>query len=155
MATEPEGRAPMRTPALLAWLRLVRVFTKVDRLSAERLRPHDLSMAQFDVLAQLRTKEGISQQELADALLVSKGNVCQLLDRMERDGLLRRCQVGRTNRLHLTDHGRRLAAEAVPAIEALVVQLFSTLTAEEQVQILGSLRKLDHSLDRTGIQEEK
>jgi DNA-binding MarR family transcriptional regulator len=155
MARTADGRAPIRTPALLAWMRLVRVFTKVDRLSAERLRPHDLSMAQFDVLAQLRKHEGISQQELANALLVSKGNVCQLLDRMERDGLLRRCHAGRANRILLTDEGRRLAAEAVPAIEALVVQLFSTLTTEEQVQILGSLRKLDHALDRTGTQEVK
>jgi DNA-binding PadR family transcriptional regulator len=40
---------------------------------------------------------GLSQQDLAATLLVTKGNVTQLLDRMQRDGLIVRCQEGRTN----------------------------------------------------------
>ena len=38
------------------------------------------------MLAKVGSTEGISQQELADALLVTKGNVCQLLDKMEGSG---------------------------------------------------------------------
>src|SRR5260370_7633591 len=80
----------VRTPGLLAWLRLVRAFQKVDRASTESLRCRQLSPAQLDVLAKVGSAEGISQQELADALLVTKGNVCQLLDKMEGSGLLER-----------------------------------------------------------------
>src|SRR5439155_1113069 len=97
-----------RTPGLLAWLRLVRVFQKVDRASTESLRYRQLSPAQLDVLAKVGSTEGISQQELADALLVTKGNVCQLLDKMEGSGLLERRPDGRVNRLFLTDQGRRV-----------------------------------------------
>jgi polyisoprenoid-binding protein YceI len=118
----------------------------VDHLSTEQMRPFGLSHAQFDVLAQVGAAEGRSQGELAKALLVTKGNICQLLDRMERDGLLRRQQEGRTNRLFLTERGRLLRDQAVPAQEALIARLFSVLTHEEQVHLLGALRVLDHSL---------
>jgi hypothetical protein len=43
----------LRGLGLLAWLRLMRVFRKVDRVSGEWLRAWDLSVAQFDVLARV------------------------------------------------------------------------------------------------------
>ena len=94
--------------AVLAWLRLVRVFQKVRRASEARFRDFGLSAAQFDVLAQVGAAEGSSQQQVADALLLTKSNVCQLLDRMERAGLVERQQHGRMNHLYLTDDGQRL-----------------------------------------------
>ena len=77
------SRGGLRRPDLLSWLRLMRVYQKVDRASAEHLRGWGLSVAQFDVLARVGSRAGIKQQEVADSLLVTKGNVCQLLDRME------------------------------------------------------------------------
>lgn len=136
----------LRSTALLAWLRLARVFQKVDQASAEHLRRWELSVAQFDVLAHVGAAEGLTQQELADALLVTKGNVCQLLNRMERDELITRVAEGRTNRLFLTHKGRRLFDEVVPAQEELIDRLLATLASEEQVQLLGLLRKLDRAL---------
>ncbi len=135
----------LRTPALLAWLRLLRVRHRVQRASDEPLRGAGLSQAQFTVLAQVGGAEGLAQQDLAEALAVTQGNVCQVLDRMERSGLLVRRQDGRTNRLYLTDRGRALFAEVVSAHEALVAEQFSALSAEEQVQLLGLLRKLDRA----------
>jgi DNA-binding MarR family transcriptional regulator len=132
---------------LLAWLRLARVFQKVERDSSEHLRGWDLSVAQFDVLARVGATEGIVQQELADALLVTKGNVCQLLDRMEDRGLISRRQEGRANRLFLTDAGRRLFAEVVPAHEVVIAERFSVLSEGEQERLHQLLRKLDKALD--------
>src|SRR5579864_7785341 len=84
--------------SLLIWLRLARVYQKVDHASAERLRAWDLSVAQFDALAQIRAAEGLMQQELADRLLVTKGNISQLIDRLAARGLIRRQQEGRASR---------------------------------------------------------
>src|SRR5260370_21695977 len=78
----------VRTPGLLAWLRLVRVFQKVDRASTESLRYRQLTPAQLAVLAKVGSTEGISQQALAEALLVTNGNGCQPLDKIKRSGLL-------------------------------------------------------------------
>jgi DNA-binding MarR family transcriptional regulator len=141
----------VRRSGVLAWMRLARIYHKVDRATAEHLRAFDLSVAQFDVLAQVGANEGLSQNALAEALLVTKGNVCQLLDRMEARGLIERrpARTGRGNQLYLTEEGSRLNRRAVPAQEDLVARIFSNLSPDEQDQLLGLLRKLDRSLDRT------
>jgi len=130
----------------MAWMRLARVFQKIDRASEVRLRPWNLNVAQFDVLARVGAAEGITQQELADRLLVTKGNISQLLDRLERRGLLKRCQEGRTNTLSLTEEGQQLYAQVVPAQEEMVAQHFSALTSQEVNQLLHLLRKLDRAI---------
>ncbi len=136
----------MSRPSVMAWMRLARVFQKIDRASEVRLRPWNLNVAQFDVLARVGAAKGITQQELADRLLVTKGNISQLLDRLERRGLLKRCQEGRTNTLSLTEEGQQLYAQVVPAQEEMVAQHFSALTSQEVNQLLHLLRKLDRSI---------
>ena len=51
------------------------------QISAD-LREDDLTLAQFDALVGLCKKGAISQQELADHLLVTKGNVVGLIVRL-------------------------------------------------------------------------
>ncbi len=132
---------------MAAWLRLARVYHKVDRASGAHLRRYGLSLAQFDVLATVGAKEGLSQQELADSLLVTKSNATQVLGRMERRGLVLRRPEGRTNRLYLTDEGRALFEEAVPSQENLVDERLSALSPDRQAQLLDLLRELDHAMD--------
>jgi DNA-binding MarR family transcriptional regulator len=124
----------------------MRVYQKLDRASGEHVKGWGLSVAQFDVLAHVGAFEGMTQQELADSLLVTKGNVCQLVDKLEGRGLIFRRQQGRTNRLFLTDAGRQLFEEVVPAQEAMISERFSALSGEEQTQLHELLRKLDGAL---------
>jgi DNA-binding MarR family transcriptional regulator len=133
-------------PAVLAWLRLARVFAKIERRATEHVRRHGLSYGQFDVLAHVGAAAGMSQQELADALLVTKGNVCQLLDKLEAADLLVRRPAGRTNRLFLTDRGRALYASVVPEHEAVIAEQLNALEPDEQARLLRLLRRLDHAL---------
>jgi DNA-binding MarR family transcriptional regulator len=135
-----------RSVAIPAWLRLARVFQKVDRVSIDNLRQWDLSVAQFDVLVQVGNAEGMTQQQLADQLLVTKGNVCQLLDRMEERGLLVRKQEGRSNRLYLTEKGKALRDETLPLQEQLIEGIFAALPRAQQTTLLATLRRLDHTL---------
>src|SRR5215510_4079712 len=127
---------------VVTWLRLVRIFHKGERTLVGQLRCYDLSLAQFDVLVQLGAAEGITQQELADKLLVTKGNVTQLLDRMTSCGLLTRRQDGRANRLYLTAKGLRLFTEVIPAHEQEIARIFTALTPDELVTLATLLRKL-------------
>jgi DNA-binding MarR family transcriptional regulator len=138
----------MRVTGLLAWMRLARVFQKVDRAATESLRYRALSPAQVDVLAKVGSSEGISQQELANALLVTKGNVCQLLDKMEGTGLLERRPDGRVNRLFLTEQGRRIHDEIVPQHDEMLAERFSSLSSRDQRELLRLLRRLDHAMER-------
>jgi DNA-binding MarR family transcriptional regulator len=98
-------------------------------------------------LAQVGAAQGITQQELAGALFVTKGNISQILDRMEQQGLVKRCQDGRTNYIFLTEAGRGLYDKVVPAQELLIAELFSSLSHSEQTQLMALLRKLDHGLE--------
>lgn len=140
------GRS-LRRPAVLAWLRLARVAHKVEQAAAEQVRPFELSLGQFDVLATAGAQPGLTQQDLADKLLVTKGNVCQLLDKMQRDGLILRLQDGRANRVHLTDKGRDLFDEVVPLHENAIARAFTSLSQEEQTQLHALLSKLDRALE--------
>ncbi len=149
----PEGAGVVeaaipRSPAVLAWMRMARVFQKIDRATAIHLHRWGLSIAQFDVLAQVGEAGGLTQQELADRLLVTKGGVAQILERMERDGLICRRQQGRCKRVFLTDEGRRLRALALPAQESLIADHFAVLPPREQRRLLALLRRLDHALDQ-------
>jgi MarR family 2-MHQ and catechol resistance regulon transcriptional repressor len=146
---ERENSGGRRQPAVFAWMRLARVYHKIDRATAVGLRAHDLSVAQFDVLARVGGSEGLTQSELAQALLVTKGNVCQLLDRMEARGLIERRPVlaGRGNQIYLTARGRCLHDAVVPSQEAFVANQFAALSAAEREQLHQLLRKLDRSLD--------
>jgi len=137
----------VRQAGVLAWLRLVRVFSKLEQASQVQLRGCELSGAQFDVLAQVGARDGCTQQELADALLVTKGNVTQLLDRMEAAGLLARCPEGRIKRVRLTDEGRAVRATVLPEHERFMARQMAALTTEEQRELLALLRKLDRSLE--------
>lgn len=148
----PRSASQLRQPAVLSWLRLARVFQRISHVSGEQLRGHNLSVAQFDVLTHVGADEGLTQQQLADGLLVTKGNVCQLLDRLEARGLLVRRAAGRTNRVFLTDAGRELLGAVVPEHETTIAEQFGALDAAQQVQLLQLLRTLDHGLSREPAQ---
>lgn len=135
----------MQRGAVVAWLRLLRLSHHLNRGMAEHLRAWDLSPAQFDILVQLGSADGITQHALAGRLKVTEGNICQLLDRLEKSGFLARCPEGRSNRLHLTDSGRDLIKRAVPSHEAWLAQRFSALSSCELRQLMRLLRKVDNS----------
>ena len=140
----------VRNPGLLAWLYMMRVSNKIQHSSADHLEGYNLTPAQFDVLAHLSMKGGISQQALSERLLVTKGNVCGLIDRMESRGLVSRCSHPddrRLNLLHLTEAGKALAARVVPAHEEFLQQQMQHLSSEEQRTLYTLLRDLDRSLD--------
>lgn len=137
-----------REPAVLAWLRLARVFQKIDRRSEQLFRKYELNVAQFDILAHVGAADGRSQQDLADALLVTKGNVSQLLAKLERRGLINRTHAGRSNCLSLTPEGRRVFDQVVPQQESQLLKLFSCLPGRDQTELVRLLRTLDRKIEK-------
>jgi DNA-binding MarR family transcriptional regulator len=131
---------------VIAWLRLAKIYHKVDRASAEHLSTYGLSVGQFDVLAQVGAHAGITQKELAEKLLVTKSNICQILGRMEERGLVSRRQEGRAKHLFLTKEGRRLFEEVVPSQEELIDRLLSSVPSEDHDLLSKTLGRLDRAL---------
>lgn len=135
-----------RNVSELAWIRLMRIYQQIDRRTAEIMKKHGLSVGRFDVLVHAGLSEGRSQQALADAMFVTKGNICQLLDGMETDKLLYRRRKGRTNHIYLTEEGMQRRETALQEQLDVVEAAMSALNKEEQESLHTLLRKLDRSL---------
>ena len=140
-----------RQAGLLAWLHLLRITHKVQRCETAHLADHNLTLPQFDVLAQLNREEGITQQSLADRLLVTKGNVCGLMDRLLEQGLVERRDDPEDRRaymLYLTPKGKQLITQILPAHNQMIAERIGQLAPEKQKQLLNLLNELDHALDK-------
>ncbi len=139
-----------RQPGLLAWLHLMRIHHQVQKCETAHLAQYNLTLPQFDVLAQLYREQGITQQALADRLFVTKGNVCGLMDRMvEQDLVERRAdpQDRRAYMLHLTPKGKQLIEKVLPTHGQVIVAQIEKLAPEKQKQLLDLLSELDRALE--------
>jgi len=131
----------------MVWIRISRIRRKYEHGASEELRGWNLSLALFDLLTTLSVSEGMTQSELARQLIVTQGNITQLLDKLEQRGLLLRRQEGRRKCLMLTERGRELLKTVVPAHALWNEKQFAGLSTEEQRELLRLLRKLDHALE--------
>jgi DNA-binding MarR family transcriptional regulator len=119
---------------LRVWFRFIRLHRRALNTIASELRALGLSVPQFDLLSTLTEREGSSQQELAERLYVTKGNVSGLLDRMVEAGLVERRAIPgdrRSNALFLTEKGRDLAERGIAAQKSYVQGTLGALPPQD------------------------
>lgn len=78
---------------MLAWRRFLRAHAQVTRrLESDLLAEHRLPLASYDVLVQLveAPERRLRMSELAERVLLSRSGLTRLVDRLEREGLVRR-----------------------------------------------------------------
>jgi DNA-binding MarR family transcriptional regulator len=134
----PALRAANETDPLRVWFRFVRLHRRASSAIASELKGIGLSIPQFDLLSTLTEQEGLSQQELAARLYVTKGNVSGLLDRMVEAGLVERRAIPgdrRSNALHLTPKGRALAERGIAAQTAYVERTLGRLAPGDLAEL--------------------
>ncbi|MCJ2047444.1 MarR family transcriptional regulator [Methylobacterium sp. J-078] len=127
--------APAQIPAeaadpLRVWFRFIRLNRRVTAAMAGELRGLGLSIPQFDALSTLTEREGMTQQDLAARLYVTKGNVSGLIDRLVEAGLVERRPIPgdrRSHALHLTPAGADLATRGIAAQKAYVARTLGQL----------------------------
>lgn len=137
-------------PRVAAWVQLARTFEIHHRWMLGMLWPHGLTGPQFDVLATIEFRGGLTQQEIAQNLLVTKGNIALVIKNLERDGLIERRadnEDGRIKRVHLTARGSAKLQSILPSHRAAVRAAWRAM-ADEDVEALRSLlMKLEASLN--------
>ncbi|MFC4557273.1 MarR family winged helix-turn-helix transcriptional regulator [Virgibacillus kekensis] len=126
----------------LLWDSLTRVYKDNLNGTNELLKEWNLSNAQMDIIGRLGEEIVLSQQELADKLIVTKGNITQHIKKLEDLNLINRKKEWKTNYISLTDDGNRVYEELTPHLERYQLEKFSKLTMEEKKQLLHMLRKL-------------
>ena len=127
--------------------------SRLERCLSDGLVAHRMTLAQFDVLMTLWHTDGITQQELAEWLLVTKANVVGLIDRVSAAGWVERrpdAEDRRVNRLYLTEAGRKLVCKAQPGQQALVKNIFGRLTEAELRQMHALFGRLDQACSADG-----
>lgn len=116
---------------------LVRFVHAVSQRGTAILGDHGLSPAQYQLLLVLSAHPGIAQYQLADRVGVTRGNVSQLVKKLEASGVIARRRDASTDELTLTDCGRDLVAALRPQQESFMALCFAALDA-------GELRQLKH-----------
>ena len=119
---------------------------------ADGLRPIGLAPAQFMVLLELWREDGITQRELVDRLNVEQATMANTLNRMERDGLIRRQaheHDRRAQTIHLTARSRSLEDQAKAVAGSVNERALSRLSAEERLFFVRLMRDVVASLRPT------
>jgi DNA-binding MarR family transcriptional regulator len=111
-----------------------RAVAAADPLRVGLWHERELTTQQLRALLCLRSGEGASLGELAAALGVSLPNMSGLVDRLVRQGLVRRCEDESDRRVvrhHLTPEGHALVGEIARSGRAWIERVLGHLTAEE------------------------
>ena len=136
-----------RNSRFLAWYRLLRIAKKGVGYISPSFIDAGLTRPQFDLLGAIAMDEGQTQQVYAERMTVTKGNITQLLDRLQKSGLVLRCKEGRTNCLYLTESGWAMISSITPEHDARLFKMFAILTPDEVAQLTKILRKLEQNIE--------
>jgi len=110
------------------------------------LRPFGLTFARYEGLVLLlHSRRGVLPLgKMGQRLMIHPTSVTNIIDRLERQGLVRRLPHptdGRTTLAELTGDGRSLARQATEAVNAVAFGL-GTLSAGDLRQLMRIVRKL-------------
>jgi len=130
------------------WLRMLGsanlVLTQLRRALREEF---DITMPAFDLLAQVhRPPQGPTMGQLSQRLMVSKGNVSDLVERLEAKGLILRKtddEDARVQHVYLTSEGEALVERMLPAHRIWLKDMMAGLDEDslaQLYQLIGTLK---------------
>jgi len=133
-------------------MRLIgQAYRTFGRLVDSPLRTLGFAMGQLPVLVALKKNGALSQAELARLAQVEQPSMAQLLNRMERDGLVQRIPNPNDKRSQLVslnaDASQRMP-KGKAVMDAASRQALEGLTKEEQDQLMALLLRVNDNLDR-------
>ena len=131
----PEGRG------LDAWVSLLQAHASLmRRLESDLEKETGLSLADFDVLAQLARAGGeLRMTELAARALISRSGMTRRVTRLVEEGLVRRADAdadGRGVVVALTDAGVARLTETAPAHARGISKLFVAQLDDQELALL-------------------
>jgi len=141
-----------------AWRGMLRVHASLTKaLDAELVRAHGLPLSSYEVLLFLADAPGgrLRMAELADGVLLSRSGLTRLVDRMEREGLLRRercADDARGYNAAITAKGRKLFQQARRThLDGVRERFLRHLSADE----LGRLAELWERIEPAALADHR
>ncbi|MFD4603041.1 MarR family winged helix-turn-helix transcriptional regulator [Streptomyces sp. NPDC058464] len=122
---------------------------------AVRIAPYGVVPGQFAQLLALLEQDGLSQRELCDLVRIEQPTMANTLQRMERDGLVRRVpdpSDRRRTQVCLTGRAREIERELFSAARAVNGAATVGLTEEEVATYLDLTVRVIRNLEAGGGQ---
>ncbi|HZH09621.1 MAG TPA: MarR family transcriptional regulator [Microvirga sp.] len=138
---------------LRLWLRLLTCSTLIEGEVRRRLRDRfDVTLPRFDLMAQLdKASDGMTLSDLSKRMMVSNGNLTNLVERLVASGHIKR-RVSDADRraqmVSLTPAGRREFRAMAAEHEMWIAEIFGDLTQKEQKDLMRLLAKAKLSARR-------
>lgn len=125
------------------------VYRAFVKALADELGPHEVTTSQWSAMRVLWEKDGLSQVELAQRMMVEKASLTSVLEAMADAGLITRVRNSKDRRkvnIFLTAMGRRLKDQVLPLGEAINKRAIRGLSATEVKQVRTILTKVMRNL---------
>jgi DNA-binding MarR family transcriptional regulator len=126
-------------------------FKRMRRLVDAELSECGLTLSRSKLLSELGRNGAVSQSSLATTFGLAARTVTELVDTLERDGLVeRRSDPGdrRVRQIHLTPAGEVARAQAVAIREQVINRALGSLSEQQHAALSGALRQIDLEIDR-------
>lgn len=133
--------------------RLLSIGRQLEARANAALKPLGLHYTDLDVLATLRRGGRPYRRtptELRDSVLITSGAMTACLDRLERNGLIRRVadpHDRRSSAAELTTEGRKLIDKAIAVRFGEAAQALEGLSESERLRLAVLLKKLGLGLE--------
>jgi DNA-binding MarR family transcriptional regulator len=133
----------LREDQLAVWRAFVNahagVIRKIEKDLAER---HQVPLIWYDVLVALYQSPGkkLRMTELADKVVLTPSGITRLVEKLEKEGLVRRERTEEDRRgayTVLTREGKRAFLKAWPTYEQGIQQYFVSQLSEDECRIVG------------------
>jgi MarR family 2-MHQ and catechol resistance regulon transcriptional repressor len=133
------------TEALRAYVKLLRAAKAVLARVEPLLVAEGLTPTQLGVLEAVFHKGPLTQRELGRKVLTSAGNMTDVMDKLERRGLVRRARSAadrRAVRVELTPAGKDLIQSLFPRHASDIEAAMAVLSDDELQQLSALLKRL-------------
>ena len=112
----------------------------------DNVKEEELSFGLHPLLIKIYRNEGISQEELAEALHLNESTIARNLKKLEDKGFIERINDKRKKIIKITPKGGKIAQKVMDLDEMWDKKLKSNLTDEEYDNLLKTLRKISEEL---------
>lgn len=145
-------RIPRDKDGLRLWLRLVACTQMVEQEIRGMLREKfEMTLPRFELLAALdRVPDGLTMGELSRWLMVTKGNITGIAERLSEDGFIKRQPTPTDRRsfvVTLTPKGRRLFKEMETEYERFLDEIFADVSIDDFDAFTGVLARIKEAVE--------
>lgn len=149
---------PRDKDGLRLWLRIVACTQMVEQEIRIMLREKfAMTLPRFELLAALdRVPDGLTMGELSRWLMVTKGNITGIAERLSEDGFIKRQPTPTDRRsfvVTLTPKGRKLFKEMETQYERLLDEVFVEISIDDFDSFTGVLAKVKEVIENLREQQ--